>query len=80
MPSSSGGFEQAYNAQAGVDVETHLIVEQHITQQPNDKQEIKPALEKIAALPEALGEIENMLADPGLLQWGKCGFVQRCEY
>lgn len=65
MPSSSGGFEQAYNAQAGVDVETHLIVEQHITQQPNDKQEIKPALEKIAALPEALGEAENMLADTG---------------
>ena len=65
MPSSSGGFEQAYNAQAGVDVETHLIVEQHITQQANDKQEIKPALEKIAALPEALGKANNMLADTG---------------
>jgi hypothetical protein len=29
--SAGGGFEQAYNAQAGVDVETHLIVEQHLT-------------------------------------------------
>lgn len=65
MPSSSGGFEQAYNAQAGVDVETHLIVAQHVTQHTNDKQEIKPALAKIAALPEALGEVENMLADTG---------------
>ncbi len=65
MPSSSGGFEQAYNAQAGVDVETHLIVEQHVTQHTNDKQEVKPALENIAALPEVLGEVENMLADTG---------------
>lgn len=65
MPSSGGGFEQAYNAQAGVDVETHLIVEQHITQHTNDKQEIEPALDNIAALPEALGEVENLLADTG---------------
>lgn len=65
MPSSSGGFEQAYNAQAGVDAGTHLIIEQHVTQHPNDKQEIKPALEKIAALPEMLGEVDNLLADTG---------------
>ena len=65
MLTSGGGFEQAYNAQAGVDVETHLIVEQHVTQHTNDKQEIKPALENIAALPEALGEADNLLADTG---------------
>ncbi len=69
MPSSSGGFEQAYNAQAGVDVETHLIVEQHITQQPNDKQEIKPALgEDRGATRSAWRKPKNILADPGLLQ------------
>ena len=65
MPSSSGGFEQAYNAQAGVDVETHLIVAQHVTQHTNDKQEVEPALEAIAKLPEALGETDNLLADTG---------------
>ena len=65
MPTSSGGFEQAYNAQAGVDVETHLIVEQHVTQHTNDKQEIEPALEAIANLPKELGEAENLLADTG---------------
>ena len=65
MPSSSGGFEQGYNAQAGVDVATHLIVEQHVTQHTNDKQEIEPALENMAALPEELGETENILADTG---------------
>ena len=65
MPTASGGFEQAYNAQAGVDVETHLIVEQHVTQHTNDKQEIAPALEAIGHLPQALGEAENLLADTG---------------
>jgi transposase len=65
MPTASGGFEQAYNAQAGVDVKTHLIVEQHVTQHTNDKQEIEPALAAIGHLPKALGEPENLLADTG---------------
>ncbi len=65
MPTSSGGFEQAYNAQAGVDVETHLIVAQHVTQHTNDKQEIEPAVAAIGHLPQALGEAENLLADTG---------------
>jgi len=65
MPTSSGGFEQAYNAQAGVDVETHLIVEQHVTQHTNDKQEIEPALAAMSQLPQALGEAGTLLADTG---------------
>ena len=65
MPSAGGGFEQAYNAQAGVDVETHLIVEQHVTQHTNDKQEIEPALEAIGDLPAALGKVKKLLADTG---------------
>lgn len=64
MP-TAGGFEQAYNAQAGVDTETHLIVEQHVTDHANDKQEVAPCLERLGALPEVLGEIEALLADTG---------------
>ncbi len=64
-PTSGGGFDQAYNAQAGVDVESHLIVEQHVTQHSNDKQEIEPALEAIGDLPAALGEVKKLLADTG---------------
>jgi transposase len=75
MPASSGGFEQAYNAQAGVDVETHLIVEQHVTQHTNDKQEIEPALENIGLLPVPLGEVENLLADTGYFSEAN---VERC--
>ena len=43
----------------------HLIVEQHVTQHTNDKQEIEPALAAIGHLPTALGEAENLLADTG---------------
>ena len=63
MPTSGGGFEQADNAQAGVDVETYLIVEHHVTQQPNDTQELEPALERIANLPDSLGKGEHVLAE-----------------
>ena len=65
MPVSDGGFEQCYNAQAGVDHNSRLIIENHLTQQTNDKQEIKPALVNFDALPDELGQIEHMVADTG---------------
>jgi IS5 family transposase len=65
MPTSGGGFEQAYNAQAAVDMDTALIVEHHLTDRPNDKQEIEPALTKLGALPESLGTVEHLVADTG---------------
>lgn len=65
MPVSGGGFEQAYNAQAGVDTQSKLIVSTHLTQQTNDKQELRPTLENLAALPEKLGKASELLADSG---------------
>lgn len=65
MPSSDKGFVQAYNAQAAVDVDTMLIVESHISQAANDKQEITPTLAALNELPEKLGKIDTMLADAG---------------
>ena len=65
MPVSGGGFEQCYNAQAGVDTETMLVVSAHITQATNDKQEVVPALSRLCALPEALGTATDLLADTG---------------
>ena len=65
MPASSGGFEQSYNAQAGVDVETMLVITQHVTQASNDKREVVPTLQRIAALPAALGEVQTLIADNG---------------
>ena len=37
MPSSGGGFEQAFNAQACVDTQTMLVVTAHVTQAPSDR-------------------------------------------
>jgi len=65
MPSSDKGFVQAYNGQAAVDVGTMLIIESHISQSPNDKQEIAPTLASLNELPEELGKIEILLADAG---------------
>ncbi len=65
MPTSGGGFEQAYNVQAGVDTETMLIVTNHVTQAPNDKKEMEPALTNLKQLPEKLGAVTDILADNG---------------
>lgn len=65
MPTSGGGFEQAYNAQASVDVETFLIVAEHVTQHTNDKLEIATAIERLQALPAPLGQVKLLLADTG---------------
>jgi transposase len=76
MPTSGGSFEQTYNAQAGVDMDSLLIVENHITQQPNDKQEIKPTLENLATLPERLGKVDALVGDTGYFSEGN---VKSCE-
>jgi len=65
MPTSAGGFEQAYNAQAAVDVDTMLIVEQHVSQNPNDKQEVAPALENLQAMADVVGRPEALITDNG---------------
>ncbi len=36
MPVSGGGFEQSYNAQAGVDTDTMMVITAHVTQACND--------------------------------------------
>ena len=72
----SGGFVQGYNAQATVDVESLLIATTHVTQAPNDKQQILPPLERLAALPETLGRPSHLLADTG---YASTTNVEKCE-
>jgi len=76
MPTPGGGFEQAYNAQAGVDTETLLIVTTHVSQAPNDKQELEPALTNLKRLPQTLGTVTDLLADNGYFSEGN---VTLCE-
>ena len=65
MPVAGGGFDQCYNAQAVVAVESLLVVTAEVVQAPNDKQQIATMLGKIDALPEHLGRPETLLADNG---------------
>ena len=65
MPVAGGGFEQSYNAQAGVDTETMLVITAHVSQACNDKREVEPTLQRIDALPAVLGELQTLIADNG---------------
>ena len=65
MPVAGGGFEQCYNAQAVVTADSLLVVATNVVQAANDKQQLAPMLNKVAALPDELGEVETMLADNG---------------
>ena len=63
MKAGSGKhFEQAYNAQAAVEVESMLIVSNHVSDNANDKGELTRALE---GAKEAGFEVEKALADTG---------------
>lgn len=55
-------FEQSYNAQAVVEVDSRLIVGPRVSQAPNDKQELVPTL---AAIPAAAGSVAAALVDSG---------------
>jgi transposase len=76
MPVAGGGFEQSFNAQAAVAAGNLLVVATDVVPAPNDKQQVEPMLEKIGALPEALGKVENLLADTGYFSAGN---VEACE-
>lgn len=63
LDGATKAFAQAYNAQAGVDCDSQVIVCADVTQQANDKQQLIPMLEQID---ENLGEIpDRVLADAG---------------
>ena len=59
---TGNGFEQCYNAQAAVEIESRLIVGQTVTAAPNDKEQLLPTL---ASIPAELGKPERALTDSG---------------
>jgi hypothetical protein len=58
---TQGGFDQCYNAQAAVSNDM-LVVGTHLSNQPNDKEQLEPTLE---AIPQAAGKVEAATADTG---------------
>ena len=56
-------YEQAYNAQAAVDIEgSYLILGQRVTNNPNNRQELAP---DVISVPEKIWDISAVLADTG---------------
>jgi transposase len=55
-------FEQSYNGQAAVEVQSRLIVGQRVSPSPNDKQELVADLQ---AIPPQVGSMEAVLIDSG---------------
>lgn len=65
MPAGGAGrFEQAYNAQAAVEIDSRLIVGQHVTQATNDKEQLAPTLHSIDP---AAGPVKEVLTDSGFV-------------
>ena len=65
MKVSDGGFDQCYNSQIAVDMESMLIVAANTVQACNDKQQVEPMLDQLKALPVELGKPDNLVADTG---------------
>ena len=56
-------FEQSYNGQAAVDVEGSLLILGNlVTNEPNDKEQLKPSIESVD---ENIREIDDALVDAG---------------
>ena len=65
MPVAGGSFEQCYNAQAGVDAQTMLVVATTLTQAPNDKQQVQPMIKVLQGQASKLGDAQTLIADAG---------------
>ncbi len=77
MPVSGGGFDQAYNAQASVDLDSMLIVGRHVSASASDMRQLEPALEELAKLPTELGAVDTIIADNGYYSRANVETVQR---
>ena len=65
MKVADGGFEQCYNGQIAVDMDSLLIVKTQAVQATNDKQQVEPMLKQLQTLPAELGQPVTLVADTG---------------
>ncbi len=55
-------FEQSYNAQAAVEIQSRLIVAPRLSDAPNDKEQLVP---DVQAIPQQAGSLRAVLVDSG---------------
>jgi hypothetical protein len=75
MLTSSNGWQQAWNLQNCVDMNSYMILGGTITQATNDKEQLKAVLDQIEALPDSLGRVKRVAADAGYFSEQNTEFV-----
>ena len=68
-------FEQSYNCQAVVDSEAQVIVAAQVTQQANDKQQVKPLIEQMKVNLEGRTPVE-LSADAGYFSEDNVSYLE----
>ena len=76
MKMGDGGFGQAYNAQAAVEVASRLIVGQRVSDAPNDKEQLVPSFQ---AIDSAAGSVAEVLVDTGFLSEAAVAVIEADE-
>ncbi|MHB1083030.1 MAG: transposase [Prosthecobacter sp.] len=75
MKSGSGQhFEQAYNAQAAVEVDSRLIIAGQVVDAPNDKEQLQPTLSTLSPVIQSVGKV---LVDSGFYSEAAVQAVER---
>lgn len=54
---TADGFQQAYNAQAAVEIESRLVVSPAVTDAPNDKEQLVPTLGSVSPVVQSIGAV-----------------------
>jgi transposase len=74
---STGSFEQCYNAQVAVDVDSQVIVAADVTQDANDKKQLEPMVDQVA---ENMGDtFDKVSVDTGYYSNSNAdGMAERC--
>ena len=54
---TTDGFQQTYNAQAAVEIESRLVVSTAVTDAPNDKEQLVPTLGGVSPVVESIGAV-----------------------
>jgi hypothetical protein len=57
MMKTADGFQQTYNAQAAVEIESRLVVSAAVTDAPNDKEQLAPTLGAVSPVIKSLGAV-----------------------
>lgn len=54
---TADGFQQAYNAQAAVEIESRLVVSAAVSDAPNDKEQLVPTLGAVSPVVQSIGAV-----------------------